>query len=106
MLAEITVAITIVSTLTCRRHNMRHDADITNDNTLLRLTVPEAAEVLGISAEAVRQLFINGTATTEKEDDGSVFVLLDADSTRHNADRSVDRSSDRTGDLSLMQAHL
>jgi hypothetical protein len=80
---------------------MRHDGDITNDRTL-RLTVPEAAEVLGISAEAVRQRIKRRTLTTEKDADGSVFVLLDGDITRHNADRT----NDITGDLALMQAHL
>jgi hypothetical protein len=80
---------------------MRHDGDITADRTL-RLTVPEAGAALGISGEAVRQRIKRGTLTIEKDGDGSVFVLLDADRTRYNADRT----NDRTNDLSLMQAHL
>ena len=76
---------------------MRHDGDITGDRTL-RLTVPDAAGALGISAEAVRQRIKRGTLPTEKDADGTVFVLLDANRTRPNADR--------TTDMTLMQAHL
>ncbi len=87
---------------------MRQDGDITTDSTV-RLTVSEAAGALGISAEAVRQRIKRGTLATEKDADGSVFVLLEAARIRHNADRmrpNNDRTSDITTDLALMQAHL
>ena len=84
--------------------SMRHDGDITDDRTL-RLTVPEAGEALGISAEAVRQRIKRRTLTPEKDIDGSVFVLLDADRLRHNVDNGQP-NTDRTSDITLMQAHL
>jgi hypothetical protein len=51
---------------------MRHDADRTTDR-MLRLTVPEAAGAMGISAEAVRQRIKRGTLTTEKDASGTVY---------------------------------
>lgn len=65
---------------------MRHDADSTHDKTM-RLTVSEAAGVMGISAEAVRQRIKRGTLTTERDASGNVFVILAADSTHANSDR-------------------
>jgi hypothetical protein len=68
----------------------------------MRLTVSEAAGVMGISAEAVRQRIKRGTITTERDASGNVFVLLaaeQADSTHTNADRmrpNGDRSHDST----------
>jgi|SRR5215208_944255 len=75
---------------------IRHDADRTTDRTL-RLTVPEAAGAMGISAEAVRQRIKRGTLTTEKDAGGTVYVLLDADSTRTNGNRTYDITTDSTG---------
>jgi hypothetical protein len=76
---------------------MRHDGDITDDRTL-RLTVSEAASALGISAEAVRQRIKRRTLTTEKDHDGTVYVLLESDRMRTNADR--------TNDQALILTHL
>jgi hypothetical protein len=77
---------------------MRHDGDITgeqertNGDGTLRLTVPEAAGVMGISAEAVRQRIKRGTLPTEKDASGTVHVLLNeaqvGDRTRHVGDRT------------------
>jgi hypothetical protein len=50
-----------------------------------RLTVPEAARQLGISPEAVRNRLSRGTLRSVKES-GTVYMLLEADRTRHNAD--------------------
>jgi hypothetical protein len=88
---------------------MRHDADRihdqprTNGDRTLRLTVPEAAGVMDISAEAVRQRIKRGTLPTEKDSSGHVFVLLkdqaddrsrkDGDSTRQDGDRTSDRTA-------------
>jgi hypothetical protein len=80
---------------------MRHDADSTADRTL-RLPVSEAAGALGISAEAVRQRIKRGTVATEKDASGTVYVLLDADMTRTNADSTPDM----TGKRSLDQTDL
>ncbi len=43
-----------------------------------RYTVNEAAEILGISAEAVRARINRGTLPKEKDADGTVYVHLDA----------------------------
>src|SRR5215217_1432271 len=79
---------------------MRHDGDRTTDSTM-RLTVPEAAGVMGISAEAVRQRIKRGTLPTEKDATGTVFVLLDealvADRTRQDGDR-IRKDADIKGD--------
>jgi hypothetical protein len=61
-----------------------------------RTTVSEAAEVLGISAEAVRGRIRRGTLPVEREG-GTVYVLIDRD--RTNADQhrtTADRPNDRT----------
>jgi hypothetical protein len=74
---------------------MHTDADRTHDQTL-RLTVPDAAKALGISAEAVRARIKRGTLDIEKDADGSVHVLVDAALTRQDGDG--------TGDLTTAQA--
>lgn len=62
----------------------------------------EAAKILGITPEAVRQRLKRGTLTKEKAPDGTVYVLLDTDQDRHNDVGT----NDTTTDLSFMQAHL
>jgi hypothetical protein len=63
------------------------NSDISPD--ILRLTVPEAAQALGISPEAVRNRLSRGTLDSAKED-GTVYVLLEADRARHTDDKSHD----------------
>ena len=53
-------------------------------------TVPEAAQALGISPEAVRNRLSRGTLESTKED-GTVYVLLPTDMVRHNKDSPGDR---------------
>ena len=63
-----------------------------------RLTVPGAAEALGISAEAVRSRVKRGTLPSVKEG-STVYVLLPADQTRPDEDRTTpehDQTSDRS----------
>ncbi len=48
--------------------------------TSRRLTVQEAAEVLGTSVDAVRMRARRGTLESEKEPDGRVYVWVDGDS--------------------------
>jgi hypothetical protein len=67
------------------------NSDISPD--ILRLTVPEAAQALGISPEAVRNRLSRGTLDSAKED-GTVYVLLDADRARHTDDVSHDIPGD------------
>jgi hypothetical protein len=56
-----------------------------------RVTVSQAAAALGISAEAVRMRVRRGTLRSEHVE-GTVYVLLDADQTRHVGDTSTDRT--------------
>jgi hypothetical protein len=68
-----------------------------------RTTVSEAAEILGISAEAVRGRIRRGTIPVEREG-GTVYVLVEepkdhrttGDQSRTTDDRPGDRTGDRT----------
>ncbi len=59
-----------------------------------RYTVNEAAEVLGISAEAVRARMNRGTLPKEKDEDGTVYVRLDAAHTHTNGRTNGDHTAD------------
>jgi seryl-tRNA synthetase len=85
---------------------MQTNGDRTDDQSpsKLRMMVPEAARILGISPEAVRARLSRGTLPKEKDADGAVYVILNADQsvndTQLNVDRTIDESqsnSDRTG---------
>ena len=56
-----------------------------------RLTVPEAADALGVTSEAVRTRIQRGTLRSVREG-GRVFVLLDSDRTQSNEDRTSDQT--------------
>jgi excisionase family DNA binding protein len=66
-----------------------------------RVTVEEAAKLLGLSGNAVRKRLERGTLKSEKID-GIRFVLLDTDMSQH----VNDMLHDTPGDISLMQEHL
>jgi hypothetical protein len=57
-----------------------------------RFTVPEAAQFLGISPEAVRTRLSRGTLESVK-DQGRVFVLLEHDITGSGADMTGDQTA-------------
>lgn len=61
---------------------------MTSQETSRRLTVQEAAEVLGTSVDAVRMRVRRGSLDSEKESDGRVYVYLGGDSseTKHQLD--------------------
>src|SRR5215208_107985 len=63
-----------------------------------RLSVAQAADALGISAEAVRMRIKRGTLRSEREH-GAVYVILDADQTRPHAERTTDRTADLIASL-------
>ena len=89
------------------------DAHPTDRTTDRRVTVAQAAELLGLSEDAVRSRLKRGTLSKEKDADGTVFVVLDGgrpttnsdqpttNSDRHMTDQTTDQSA-----LALMQAHL
>jgi hypothetical protein len=89
--------------------------DHTRDTTE-RFTVPEAAEILGITAEAVRQRIRRGTLPSEKDEAGSVFVFLNSrkhqtnrqqhnDSTQPHGD-STQPHDDPTTDNTVLYDHM
>ncbi len=77
---------------------MRYTADTPSDTPpdISRLTVPEAARALGISPEAVRNRLSRGTLDSIKEN-GTVYVLLEADMARSTADTPNDRPRSTDG---------
>jgi hypothetical protein len=72
-----------------------HGAQAHPNTTQTRVTVAQAAELLGLSAEAVRSRVQRGTLKSTRVD-GSVYVLLDADQTRPNTDEQDAQTADRT----------
>jgi DNA-binding Lrp family transcriptional regulator len=70
-----------------------------------KLAVSEAAEVLGISAEAVRSRLKRGTLRSVKEGD-HVYVLLSADQAAPEHQPGADQSADRTEILERLIARL
>jgi predicted transcriptional regulator len=58
-----------------------------------RVTVQEAAKLLGISPEAVRARIKRGTLQKDKDPDGTVSVRLDVEQTRSIEDRSSSESA-------------
>src|SRR5215210_5294447 len=66
--------------------------------TTRRVTVSEAADIIGISAEAVRMRIRRGTLPSERSE-GTVYVILDTDRTGRAFDVSGNVSGDRTAEL-------
>src|SRR3954466_13512937 len=84
-----------------------HDRSITKlaagSSSRRRVTVQEAADVLGISVEAVRARIKRGKLSKEKGKGGTVYVWLDATQSRPDEDRITDqttRDKDRSVDRS------
>src|ERR687886_1470346 len=88
-------------------------ADQTHPNDAqTRVTVAQAAERLGLSAEAVRSRVQRGTLASVKEN-GTVYVLLDPDQTRPNTDEAraqtdaqTHLSSDQTAFIASLQEQI
>src|SRR5215210_5914983 len=66
--------------------------------TTRRVTVSEAADIIGISAEAVRMRIRRGTLPSERSE-GTVYVILDTDRTQRVGNVSGNVSGDRTDEL-------
>ena len=71
-----------------------------------RYTVNEAAEILGISAEAVRARINRGTLPKEKDKDGTVYVRLDADRTHTNGRTNGDHTAPDSLAFQLMKDEI
>ncbi len=54
-----------------------------------RVSVHEAAERLGTTVDAIRKRVQRDTIAHDKDADGRVWIKLDADRTRHDADRDA-----------------
>jgi hypothetical protein len=82
------------------------DAHPTDQTTDRRVTVAQAAVLLGLSEDAIRSRLKRGTLSKEKDADGTVFVVLDGGRPTTNGDRPMtDQTTDQSA-LALMQAHL
>jgi len=86
-------------------------------NTLERFSVAEAADILEITAEAVRQRIRRGTLRSEKDANGSVFVFLDtdkyrayrqphADATEHDDDYTDNTTVDHTEQMDALRDQI
>ena len=64
--------------------------------TTLRVTVIEAASILGITPDAVRSRLRRGTLHKETSEDGTVYVRLDTEGPAGLNDQTTDRSADQT----------
>jgi len=69
------------------------------------LTVPEAAEALGLTVDAVRSRIKRGTLPKEKTPDGNVFVVVE-DGQDAQAEPTNDRGDDPGGDWARAQARI
>jgi len=63
-----------------------------------RVTVPEAAELLGITTEAARMRIKRGTLRSERQG-GRVFVLLGPDRPTEHTTERTEPTEDRTAEL-------
>jgi hypothetical protein len=71
----------------------------------LRFTVPEAARILGISPEAVRNRLSRGTLDSVKES-GTVYVLIDRDMSTPQTDRPGDIPGESNALISEMRDRI
>jgi hypothetical protein len=64
--------------------------------TALRVTVIEAASILGITPDAVRSRLRRGTLHKETSEDGTVYVHLDTEGPAGLNDQTTDQPTDQT----------
>ena len=86
------------------------DAHPTDQTTDRRVTVAQAAVLLGLSEDAVRSRLKRGTLSKEKDADGTVYVVMGANGRpgrpTTNGDRPTTGQTTDQNALALMQAHL
>jgi hypothetical protein len=72
-----------------------------------RFSVYEAAEVMGITVDAIRKRVARGTILHEKDDDGRVWVILDTDQDTASKVRDTDQpQSDKDALISEMRERV
>jgi len=72
-----------------------------------RFSVYEAAEVMGVTVDAIRKRISRGTIPHERDDDGRVWVLLDTDQDAASKVQDTDRpQSDATALMSEMRGRI
>src|SRR3954466_4215185 len=54
-----------------------------HDRTRDRVTVPDAANLLGVSQSAVRKRIQRGTVPWDKDDEGRIYVYVDPTETKY-----------------------
>src|SRR5215208_5020603 len=85
---------------------MTEQADQAHPNAAqTRVTVAEAAQLLSLTAEAVRSRVQRGTLPSVKED-GTVYVLLDAAQTDERASTQAHLSGDQTEFIASLQEQI
>ena len=77
----------------------------TGRRVMRRLTINQAADQLGISADAIRGRIKRGTIAHEREG-GRVYVLLDADRPRPGRDHPSDHPSDHPGESDALTSQM
>ncbi|MDX6381619.1 MAG: hypothetical protein QOI57_2643 [Rubrobacteraceae bacterium] len=69
-----------------------------HDRTMDRVTVPDAANLLGVSQSAVRKRIQRGTIPWDKDDEGRIYVYVDP------SEPSLEAEDDKSQDTSLGQS--
>ena len=86
------------------RRERTHDSPVDqtpDERPTNRVTVADAARLLGLSAEAVRMRIKRGTLAAEKVE-GTVYVILDADPTRPHDEPTPNQTTDPTPDQTVL----
>ena len=86
------------------RNERTHDSTVDqtpDERPTNRVTVADAARLLGLSAEAVRIRIKRGTLASEKVE-GTVYVILDPDPTRPNYEPTTNQTTDPTTDQTVL----
>jgi hypothetical protein len=71
--------------------NLRDDGF--RDSPMDRVTVPEAADILGVTQSAVRKRIQRGTIPWDKDEDGKTLVYVDTSETSHGTETSKSRDA-------------
>lgn len=71
-----------------------------------RISVPEAAELLGVTQDAVRKRIHRDAISWEQDDDGRYYVYLDSEDTTRNTYRATRQDTSRDALLRSMQDQI